>query len=689
MNGSVRCQGDGVAGVVCSDGRSVVRTGGDGSFVITPAGPFVFVCVPTGYACTRWYLSSDGPLEFELVPDEQSVPFSFAHVTDLHLSLDEWVFGDPVAATPEATAAVFDEVVARAPLAFIAVTGDQTNNGTDGEFAAYREIVARVRLRTVAIPGNHDHNSVDTAAARAKGERFGPGVAVTPYDEHLGPRWFSFDHAGVHFVAIDWTTHHLGLERDVQEAWVGADLAEVADGAPVIFLTHDLMSSDFLRRDRVNVVGSFSGHWHTSRVVEDNGALHVNTAPATFGGLDYAAAQWRVATWDGQRLSVETIRRNDPLFTRAAIATAEWTASAGASSLRAGPLLAGDLVVVATGDEDHSAGSLAAYDARTGKPRWSVPMRSAVKSSPIVAGDRVVATAVTGETVCVALSSGEELWRREIDDRLRLWTYLRPCTDGERIFVGDTARFCALDLADGSVVWSRDDLGVRGNITCHASPVVADGVLVVSFAAQVPDMWGLDPRTGATIWPPDAHADNAYDLGEQTQSSLARSPVSAFAADPDGSDVYVIRLANTLDRVRAADGSVVWSSRVAGFFSPAAPVATGDDVVISEGTGAVRCVSRADGSTRWTTTVAASSPVWMGPYRNSGGALLGDALVTDLGVIVLSSDGRVVTLSRDDGSVMCERAIGRGFASAPALGPDNLMYSLDIDGTLRATDVSF
>jgi outer membrane protein assembly factor BamB len=687
LRGIVAASGRGLEGVSCSDGRTVVRTGPDGSFSIEAKGPFVFISTPTGYEADPWYLPAEGDLRFDLRTQHQTVPFSFAQITDLHLSTTGWAFGAPVITTPEVVTRLLDGVARRNPgLAFVVSTGDQTNNGTDEEFAAYLSAVAGSPLRVVAIPGNHDHNSVDIERARSEGERFGPGVFYTSYDRYMGPRWFSYDYAGVHFVVVDWTTHHMGLETSVQEEWVRADLDLVDDTTPVVFLTHDLMSSAFFAGTGSTPVASFSGHWHTSRTVEAAGTLHVNSSPATYGGLDYSPASYRVVTWDGRAISVETVITGAE-DVRVPQPSVLWTAVLDGRAHRAGPVMCGDLVVAASSNEDRPAGSLEAFDAATGERRWAVRMSSGIKAAPAVIGDRVVAAAVTGETVCIDARTGAELWRTEIDDPLRLWTFLRPVTDGRRVFVGDTARFVALDLDDGSIVWRRDDLGVRGNITCHSHPVVVDGVLIVAFSAQVPDMWALDAESGDTVWPVDAVPASVYDLeGDETAAHLVRGPVSGFARDPDDADVYVVRLGNVVDRIRVADGSVVWSSPVEGWFNPAPPVVDGENVFVCEGTGTVRCLSRGDGTLRWKTTVTGTCSLHMGPYRDDGGALFGEPVLHDGYLTVACGDGRLVTLSRADGSVKGDVDLGVPFAAPPAIR-DSMLYVLGVDGTLMRLPV--
>ena len=308
MNG--RVVGAPPQGVVVSDGRSVVRTSPDGSFELEPAGPFVFICVPTGHATDRWYVPSDGDLTFELRTVAQPVPFSFAQIADLHLSVAGWVFGADVVTTPASVVELLDEVAARCPdAAFVVSTGDQTNNGTDDEYAAYLDAVSSSSVRVIAIPGNHDHNSATCRRLSRTAARSGPGVAYTPYDRFMGPRWFSFDHGGVHFVAIDWTTHHLGWKWTSRRRGCAPTSPQVDDGTPVIFLTHDLMSSDFFER-----VGASAGRVVLRALAHEPRRRSERRAAREHRARDVRRARlppahWRIVTWDGERVRVETVRR--------------------------------------------------------------------------------------------------------------------------------------------------------------------------------------------------------------------------------------------------------------------------------------------------------------------------------------------------------------------------------------------
>ena len=164
---------------------------------------------------------------------------------------------------------------------------------------------------------------------------------------------------------------------------------------------------------------------------------------------------------------------------------------------------------------------------------------------------------------------------------------------------------------------------------------------------------------------------------------LARGPVSGFARDPDGPDVYVARLGNRVDRIRVPDGDVVWSSVVEGWFNPATPLADREDVFVCEGTGAVVCLAREDGAVRWRTTVTSSSPLRVMPYRDAGGALVADPLLVGDELLIACGDGRLARLARTDGAIVAEADVGAPIIATPAVDASTV-YVVAMDDRLHA-----
>ena len=693
-------EGTGGPRVTVSDGRNVTRTSDDGSFSLPGFGPFVFITVPSGFSIDRWYLPADNPSgEFHLTPQHQPVPFTFVQITDLHLAFGNRAFGkdsgdaviwfedgqmrERVVTTPDVLTNLFEELAERYPdAAFVLSTGDQTNSGTEEEFAGYLECVSKYQTPIRSIPGNHDHNQLDPINL----------PSVTPYEHHLGPRWFSFDYAGVHFAAIDWTTHYFGIDREVQEQWLMDDLGMLEPQTPLILLTHDQMLTDFYERLSVRPIASFSGHWHTTRVVDALGTMHYNSGSAAFGGLDYSPAHYRVARWDGNELQVTTIARGPKEFAGSTFRPAAfggdedkfpWVVELGGAVQRAAPITHEGMVIAASALEDTAGGFLEAFEPETGRLVWSNQLSSAVKASPMASGDSVVAAAVNGETLCADVSDGTVRWRTEIDEVLRPWIYLRPVVWEDKVFVGDVGRFVCLSLDDGEVVWSREDLGRRDNLTSHSYPVIAGESLILSFSAQVPDIWSLDPATGEARWPKDAEPESIYRLDQAgIMQHLPRTPVSGFCADPDSDDFYVVRLGSQIDRISAATGDVVWSSPFKGWFNPAAPVPFGDNLLAAVGTGSLWCFNRDDGSVEWTADFPHDAPIAMGPYRDGGGLLLASPVVVQDRILVALGDGRLVTLS-PEGKIENEFEVGVPVTASPVISGESVVVAA-VDGTLRA-----
>lgn len=688
IRGAVHCAGTPLGGVVVSDGRHAAATDVEGRFSLPGDGPFVFVVRPTGFSATPWYLPADGAEPtFTLEPVVQPVPFSFAQVTDLHLSLGDAAFGegqgdatiwiDPdgtlherIVTTPSVLDALLGDLAGDpAGLAFAVATGDLSNQGSDAELAAYATCAARSRVPVHSIPGNHDHH----------------GRPIDGYHDALGPRWYSFDHGGVHFVALDWFTHRLGIDAEHQETWLAADLALVDSGTPIVLLTHDLMDAAFYDRLPRRPIATFSGHWHTNRVVEAGGTVHYNTGTATFGGLDYSPAQYRVATWDGAALDVVTRLRpvGAPRATRHPTGAGCWSAALDGAVHLGGPVVAEGLVVLASGHDARPDGRVVALDAETGERRWEVALAAAVKSSPLVVDGAVVAVSVAGEVVCVDLASGAERWRTLLADPTRLWCYLRPASDGRRVFVGDVARFAALDLADGAVAWERTDLGQRENMTSLAHPLVVDGTLLVGFVAQVPDLWGLDPATGDSLWPSVEQARSVYSLDAAgVVLHLPRTIVGGMTADPVGRDVYAVRLGSRLDRIAARSGEVVWSAPFHGWFNPAAPVVAGDLVLGVVGAGGVRAHDRATGGLAWEIDLGGRAPLSFGAYRAGGNAALASLTVCGDVALLPLADGRLVAIDAGRGVVVGEHDVGAPMIAPAAVTGDRVVVA-PIDGVVH------
>ena len=207
-------------------------------------------------------------------------PFTFLQISDSHVGFDK-------PANPDARATFVEAVNKVKALAvkpdFILHTGDISHLSKDSEFADADDIITGAGVPVFYVPGEHD--MLDEGTGKAFLARYGKGT--------LGMGWYSFDHGGVHFVALNNVSNfkpggmaHLGSD---QLAWLRKDLAGYTSSTPIVVFAHvplwtvyaewgwgtddSLEALSFLRR--FGSVTVLNGHIHQIiQKVEGNISFH-------------------------------------------------------------------------------------------------------------------------------------------------------------------------------------------------------------------------------------------------------------------------------------------------------------------------------------------------------------------------------------------------------------------------------
>jgi 3',5'-cyclic AMP phosphodiesterase CpdA len=157
-------------------------------------------------------------------------PFSFVQVSDSHVGFAKPAINADARAT-------FREAVAKIAALpdkpdFIIHTGDVSQLSKDAEFDDADQILKETGLTVFHVPGEHD--VLDEGGGAAFLARYGKGAT--------GGGWSSFDHAGVHFVALvnvmNLKAGGLGSLGPEQLAWLKADLAGRRASTPIVVFTH-------------------------------------------------------------------------------------------------------------------------------------------------------------------------------------------------------------------------------------------------------------------------------------------------------------------------------------------------------------------------------------------------------------------------------------------------------------------
>jgi predicted MPP superfamily phosphohydrolase len=182
--------------------------------------------------------------------------FFFLQLSDTH-----WGFKGP--ANPEADVTL-EHAIATINASetlpdFVVFTGDLTHTTDDdaerrSRMSRFKEIVSELKVKNVRfLPGEHDA-APDRGAA---------------YREAFGDLHYSFDHKGVHFIALDNVSRAGAGIGDEQLEWLAKDLAGLPAQVPLVVLAHrplfDLYPEwDWATKDGARAIEMLSAHEHVT-----------------------------------------------------------------------------------------------------------------------------------------------------------------------------------------------------------------------------------------------------------------------------------------------------------------------------------------------------------------------------------------------------------------------------------------
>ncbi len=156
---------------------------------------------------------------------ESITPFTFVQLSDAHVGFSGPP--DPLGTKAFERAVEMVNALPQRP-ELILFTGDLTHDTENKDehsqrMKTFQQIAAGLKTpKLVCVPGEHDAG-------------LDHGVL---FREHFGPTNYSFDHRGIHFIALDnvsRSTPEVGAE---QIAWLKKDLARFPKTAPIVVFTH-------------------------------------------------------------------------------------------------------------------------------------------------------------------------------------------------------------------------------------------------------------------------------------------------------------------------------------------------------------------------------------------------------------------------------------------------------------------
>lgn len=487
-----------------------------------------------------------GLIFFPLLSEAQQKQFRFAFISDTHI-------GSPNGSAEEDLRRTVRDINAMTDIAFVVLTGDITELGTDEELKLAKQILDSLDVEWYIIPGNHD-----TGWSESGGVMF---TTVFGYDK------FNFEYGGIHFLGcpsgpyLRMSDGH--VPRDAVN-WLDSELKKMNPGQPVIFLNHypidNGLDNWYEITDRLkhhNTWAILCGHGHANKAMnfEDIPGVMGRSnlrAKASIGGYNLVDVTPDSMIFSERRPGGETLRpwtavkietrvyEPDKKFPRP-----DYTVNEKYENVKATWMYGSDANVISTpafmddkvifGNQNGVLLCLLLNESK--QPVWRFETNGAIFSSPVVANNLVVVGSADGNIYCINARNGKLKWKKKTSAAV----LGSPLVNGDTVFIGGSGHsFFALNINNGKEIWNFP--GLEGPVVSTA--LLYDGKLI--FGAWDRNLYGLKSSTGEKLW--------QWNNGSSVRNY---SPASCIPVANDGV-VYIVAPDRYISAIDIANGKTLW-----------------------------------------------------------------------------------------------------------------------------------
>lgn len=312
-----------------------------------------------------------------------------------------------------------------------------------------------------------------------------------------------------------------------------------------------------------------------------------------------------------------------------------------------------------------------AWRAADGRALWEVDLTPenadelAQRGGGLALADgKIIATTGFGHVVALAFDSGQELWRTDRGVPLRA----PPTMDGNRVVaVTVDNQVFALNVADGSPVWSFSGITEESTLVGAPAPAVSETAVVAGLSSG--ELVALRRETGSVLWSDSLTATRRADPISNMATIGGRTVIQ-------GDVVYAIGHSGLMVAVDLRTGKRLWERELAGLQQP---WIAGNMIYVVTIDAQVVALEAATGRIVWIRALQRyedmddrEEPIaWVGPILVNGRLL------------VAGSHGAMLVLSPYDGRVFGWEDMGDGVSLSP-VSADGTLYVVTDDGRLMA-----
>ena len=474
----------------------------------------------------------------------QVKPFRFAFISDTHI-------GSPDGKAEEDLRRTVADINQMTDIAFVVLTGDITELGTDDEIKRAKEILNGLKVPWYIIPGNHD-----TGWSESGGDSF---IKI------FGDDKFSFEYEGIRFLGCASGPYLRMSDGHVPRSainWLDEELKKLKAQQPVIFLNHYPIDpgldnwyeiTDRLRQ--YNTWAILCGHGHANKAMnfEDIPGVMGRSnlrAKDSVGGYNLVDVRMdsliffvrRPVTkilrqWTGVKIETRNYdtkkkyqRPDYSINQQYKQAAATWKYSSDANIISTPAVNDGQVIV---GNQN---GELVSISSNTGWMRWSFKTGGGIFSSPAFSNDKIVFGSADGFVYCLN-KKGKTIWKLKTDGPV----LSSPLIHADTVYIGGSDHcFQAIDLKTGHPIWRSCILN---------GPVVSKPLLYedkIIFGAWDTYLYALKSTTGELEW--------KWNNGSTVRNF---SPASCIPVAQDGI-IYVVAPDRYITAINSTDGKTLW-----------------------------------------------------------------------------------------------------------------------------------
>ena len=434
-------------------------------------------------------------------PISSNVTFSFAQLTDIHISITN-------SQNTEDLANAVNDINKQGHIAFVIVSGDIAETGDYKSLNLAKKELDKLNCPYFIIPGNHDTKWSESGA--------------TDFIRIFGDDKFRLQFNGFVFLGfnsgpiIKMGDGHIA-PQDIQ--WVERQLKNIGKKTPVFLVTHYPLKggdvdnwynlTDAVRK--YNIQAFLGGHYHRNLLNnydEIPGILCRSTLRAndSIGGytiydvfkdsisvnekiIGLPQREWaKLAIEQKIYLEGNTKSNQRPDFSINNVyknIKEEWVVN-NKVGIYGSPAV--DENSIYFGDD---FGVMHCLSLNKGKKIWSYNTLNRIASTPIIYNDYIVFGSCDFYIYCLNKNTGKLIWKFKTNNAV----LGSPIVDNNIVYIGSSDRyFRAINIETGDLIWSFNEL----NNYQESRPVIVDNKII--FGAWDSYLYCLDKTNGNLLW---------------------------------------------------------------------------------------------------------------------------------------------------------------------------------------------